>query len=303
MTELPAEIDPQALDALQPQPERWLDVAAAIVAPHSPAPLRPASAGTVLVALVGDALVLKLYPPFLRDHCLFERAVLAALHGRLALQTPRLVATGEHQGWPWQLMTQLPGRTLDAVWPALDEAAKQRVLQAIGRTAAEVHALPVAPVAALAPAWPDFLARQRERCAERQCRTGLPAALQARLAGFLAAGPVPAGPDVILTGEYTPFNLMSDGAGLSGMFDFGDGLVGPRAYDWLGPMCFLCSGHAARLDAFFDGYHGRPFERARREELLRLLLLHRYSCLPAQIALPGWQDETDFSRLAARIWP
>jgi hygromycin-B 7''-O-kinase len=55
-------------------------------------------------------------------------------------------------------------------------------------------------------------------------------------------GPVPEGPDVILTGEYTPFNLLHQGGGLSALFDFGDGLVGPREYDWLGPMCFLAAG-------------------------------------------------------------
>ena len=34
-------------------------------------------------------------------------------------------------------------------------------------------------------------------------------------------------------------------AGLSGMFDFGDGLVGPAAYDWLGPLSFLAAGERA----------------------------------------------------------
>lgn len=302
MTELPAIIGVQDFDTLHDQPERWRDVVAAIAAEHSGAPAIPVDAGTALVALVGDALVLKLYPPFLRDHCEFERGALRALQGRLTLPTPDLVATGERDGWPWQLMTQLPGRTLDHVWPELDEVLKCSVLQAIGRTAAEVHALPVGPLAPLAPAWPDFLAQQRAKCGSRQQRTGLPAHLLAQLEAFLA-GPVPEGPDVLLTGEYTPFNLMTDGRRLSGMFDFGDGLVGPLEYDWLGPMCFLAAGHAARLDAFFDGYHGRPFDRRRREELLRLLLLHRYSCLPAQIALPGWQDQPGFSALAARIWP
>jgi hygromycin-B 7''-O-kinase len=87
------------------------------------------------------------------------------------------------------------------------------------------------------------------------------------------------------------------------MFDFGDGLVGPREYDWLGPLCFLAAGDAARIDAFFDGYHGRAFDRGQREALLRLLLLHRYSHLKAQIAVPGWQAAPDFATLAALIWP
>jgi len=95
---------------------------------------------------------------------------------------------------------------------------------------------------------------------------------------------------------------LQDG-GLSAMFDFGDGLVGPREYDWLGPMCFLAAGDTALIDAFFDGYQGRPFDRRHREDLLRLLLLHRYSHLQAQIAVSGWQEAPDFPALAAKIWP
>jgi hypothetical protein len=33
------------------------------------------------------------------------------------------------------------------------------------------------------------------------------------------------------------------------------------------------------------------------------LLLHRYSCLPAQLKLPGWSDAPDFSTLAAQWCP
>jgi hypothetical protein len=36
---------------------------------------------------------------------------------------------------------------------------------------------------------------------------------------------------------------------------------------------------------------------------MRLLLMHRYSNLQAQIALPGWQAAPDFATLAATIWP
>jgi hygromycin-B 7''-O-kinase len=298
--QLPAEIDAAAFDALHDQPARWHAVVAAIAAGHSTGTVRPMSDGTVLVALVGDEFVIKLYPPFLRDHCSFERALLPRLHGRLGVPTPRLVAHGEREGWPWLLMTQLSGVSLTGPWPALSEARKCALLHAIGRLAAEVHALPVAEMAALAPAWPAFLQRQRAGCRQRQQRTGLPPHLLAQLDAFVA-GPVPEGADVILTGEYTPMNLLLGPDGLSGLFDFGDGLIGPREYDWLGPLCFLAAGVGARRDAFFAGY-GTPLAPDRRAGLLRLLLLHRYSHLPAQIACPGWQTAPDFETLAARIF-
>jgi hygromycin-B 7''-O-kinase len=300
--ELPADPGVADFDALQEDPARWIGAVAALGARYSGAPAVPAGEGTVLVALLGRELVLKLYPPFLRDHFEFERVMLGHLQGRLSLPTPHLVDSAEHAGWPYLVMTQLLGTPLDRVWSTMEQHDRCAVLRAIGRVAAEVHALALGPMPALAPRWTDFLQVQRERCHARQQSTGLPAHLLTQLESFLQ-GPVPEGPDVILTGEYTPFNLLHQGGRLSAMFDFGDGLVGPREYDWLGPLCFLAAGDASRVDAFFDGYHGRAFDRRRRDTLLRLLLLHRYSNLTAQIAVPDWQAAPDFSTLAALIWP
>lgn len=303
---LPSSIDARAFDDLHDEPARWRDVVAAIAAEHSTAPMRPASEGTVLVGLVGDALVVKLYPPFLRDHFEFERAMLARLDGRLSVPTPRLLSTGEREGWPYLVMTQLAGEPMTQAWPALSEGDKCRVLARIGQVAAEVHALPVGDQAALAPDWAAFLQGQRARCVQRQQRTGLPPHLLAQVDAFIA-GPVPEGPAVLLTGEYTPMNLLHGGtegeAGLAAMFDFGDGLVGPREYDWLGPLCFLAAGHAARCDAFMAGY-GAAAWRDQRQALLRLLLLHRYSHLPIQLAsCAGWEQAPSFEALAQAIWP
>jgi len=242
---LPADPGVADFDALQEDPARWIGVLAALGARYSSAPAVPAGEGTVLVALLGREVALKLYPPFLRDHFEFERTMLAHLHGRLSLPTPRLVDSAEHAGWPYLVMTQLPGTSLDRVWPALLQHERCAVLRTIGGLAAEVHALPLGPMPALAPRWADFLRGQRERCHARQQRTGLPTHLLAQLEPFLQ-GTVPEGPDVILTGEYTPFNLLHRGSGLSAMFDFGDGLVGPREYDWLGPLTRSPSSRAER---------------------------------------------------------
>jgi hygromycin-B 7''-O-kinase len=307
LPQLPAGIGIAEFDALHDQPERWRCVIQTIAARYSAAPVTQPADGTALVGLAGD-IVVKLYPPFLRDHCEFEAAVLPRLHRRLGVPTPALLDRFEHQGWPGHVMSRLPGTPLDQVWDQLDEANRCALLAAIGRLAAEVHALPVQQIARLAPAWADFIERQRAGCLRRQTRTGLPEQLLARLETFIA-GPLTSGPDVILTGEYTPFNLLVSpgphGAmALSGMFDFGDGLVGPAAYDWLGPLCFLAAGHRARREAFFTGYGRAPQDwHAQRVALLRLLLLHRYSALKAQIACPGWQRAPDFETLAALIWP
>lgn len=146
---------------------------------------------------------------------------------------------------------------------------------------------------------------QRKRCMGRQQRTGLPAHLLQQLDAFLdpqsVAALVPP-PYVTLTGEYTPMNLLVQGERLSGMFDFGNGLVGPREYDWLGPLCFLAAGQGACCRAFLTGC-AATLDDALRTRLIRLLLLHLYSHLPAQLALPGWQQQPDFESLARALWP
>ncbi len=301
---LPPSMDWPAFDALQSDVERWRGVVAAIAAAYTPAAVQPTTAGSVLVGLVGRSLVVKLYPPFLRDHFEFEREALSRLHGRLGVPTPRLVDAGQRDGWPYLVMTQLAGASLLHTWPSLTEAQKCGVLVAIGKLAAEVHALPPGSLCALAPEWHAFLQNQRHHCQQRQQRTGLPAHLLAGLEAFIA-DELPDGPAVILTGEYTPMNLLHGPGGIVGMFDFGDGLVGPREYDWLGPLCFLAAGHAQRREAFFAGYGDTPGPGwpTLRLRLLRLLLLHRYSCLRAQVAQAGWQQAESFEALAEMIWP
>ncbi len=298
---LPAQIGVADFDAWHDDLPAWMAVIESIAAEQGGGAVQQMPDSTAMVALLGDDRVLKLYPPFLRDHCDFERAALAHFAGRLGLPTPHLLTGGERDGWPYLVISRLPGVPLAQVWAGLAEPQRLQALHDIGRLAAQAHRLPVGPLAPLAPAWPDFVQRQRAACPQRQLRNGLPAHLLALLPGFIA-GPLPSGPDVVLTGEYTPMNLMWGGQALSGMFDFGDGLIGPREYDWLGPLCFLAAGHAARVQALMAGY-GVALDAEQRLQLLRLLLLHRYSNPPAQIARKGWQQAADFEALAARIWP
>lgn len=299
---------PAQFDALHDEPQRWQPLLTELARGLGLAgAVQPLGEGTVLVAGVGAQQILKLYPPFLHDHWAFERGLLQRLQGRLAVPTPALQASGEQQGWAWTLMSRLPGQPLSQRWPQLDEARRCALLRQIGALAAQVHALPVGEQAMLAPRWEDFIARQRAGCLARQRRTGLPAQLLAEVEACVA-GPLrdrEDGPDVLLTGEYTPMNLLVDEAAerLTGMFDFGDGLVGAAAYDWGGPLCFLAAGHAERVAAFFAGY-GQRFDEAARERQLRLLLLHRYSHLPLQLAsCPGWAEARSLTELARWIWP
>lgn len=301
--------------ALRGDPQRWQDAIAAIAARHGigGGPVRPLG-GSNLVASVGGTRVVKLFPPFLRYQWDSERVALAVLHGALApVVTPELLHEGEIDGWPYLIMTRLEGASLEDVWRGAAAAERVELLGQIGALIARVHALDPGPIAAIGPHWDDFLAAQRAGCVARHARLTLPAPLLAELEAYLDRV-MPAIPrviaPVILTGEYTPANLLvtrrADRWQLTGLIDFGDVWCGAADYDLLGPATFLAAGDLARLGALLAARGHAPGELgpALRDRLMALLLLHRHSDLDAQIRIPDWRDRAhSLDELAALVFP
>jgi hygromycin-B 7''-O-kinase len=109
----------------------------------------------------------------------------------------------------------------------------------------------------------------------------------------------------LLTGEYTPFNLLVERRGdsweLSGMIDFGDAMVGYREYDLLGPSVFLGEGDPGLIGALLQGY-GVADPAALVRRLMVLQVLHRFSH-PSQLRVPGWERARSIEELERLIWP
>lgn len=279
---------------------------------HLVGEIMPLPGGSNFVASVGPWNVVKLFPPFQRFQWEAELKVLKALMPqRLPVALPQFRAGGELGAWGYVAMARLAGSPLDEIWPRLAEFERRELLSQIGGLMRAVHTLPAQAVPSLDPPWELFWTHQRERCPERLRRLGLPPQLLADLPAWLEAW-VPElaalGPRVLLTGEYTPENLLlrqeADGWRLCGMFDFADAMLGPARYDWLGPLCFLVQGQRPRLDAFLQGYGQPPGdEAALRREQLAYLLLHRYSDPEVQIQIPGWRDCADLEALSQLLWP
>ncbi len=299
---LPRDIDVRSFDDLHDQQDRWRAVIESIAREQlgETGDVRQVGDSTTLVALLGSTRVLKLFPPFLRDHFEYESVMLELVHGRLSLPTPQKLAVGDRDGWPFLVISQVSGEPLTETWETMNEAERCAVLVEIGALTKQVHALSAAALEPVSLRWHEFIASQRNGCLGRQQRTKLPEHLLVQVEAFVA-GPLPEGPAVPLTGEYTPMNLFTRDQRLAAMFDFGDGLVGPRQYDWLGPLAFLCAARRDRIAAYFDGYGERPTLEARLA-LMRLLLLHRYSNLRGQIAAENWRDAADFAELAERLF-
>lgn len=292
---------------LRPDNWRWAIEEVAAAAGLAVTSLHPFGDGSNLIAAIDERHVVKIFPPFHRHQWESEHRVLAHLAGRLALPVPHLHGVGERDdGWTWVVLTRLPGVLLEEVWSTFERPVRAAILRAIGETMHEVHAIAPGPVASLPPNWDTFIAEQAARAEARHRRLNAPDWLFRDLPDLLATTPLPTGPHVILTGEYTPFNLLAEpdltGWHLSGMIDFGDAMVGPPEYDLLGPSVFLCGGDPLLVHALFDGY-GRPLDPVLRRQLMLLQVLHRYSHFAAQLRLPGWRDAGSLEALAQRLWP
>ena len=102
---------------------------------------------------------------------------------------------------------------------------------------------------------------------------------------------------VILTGEYTPMNLLVNKVSgiwhINGMIDFGDSMLGLPEYDLLGPGAFLIQGDKQLLREFLTayGYSSESLTQVLSHQLTILMLLHRYSNLDIQIRIESWKNK------------
>src|SRR5215217_2924157 len=189
-------------------PSQWLPIALDIARSHGLACAAPHvfATGTNVVVALDEKLILKIFPPFLRSQFASERITLAQLRGQLRIAIPEIVVEGERDGWPYLVITRLPGILGGQAWPSLPEADKERVLTEIGETIAEVQRAPIGALARIEPDWGAFLRGLDELLRDAAALIALDS------------------PPVILTGEYIPENFLlsrdGDGWRLAGLIDF-----------------------------------------------------------------------------------
>src|SRR5262249_12238644 len=129
--------------------------------------------GSNFVVGLDDRLILKIFPPLLRRQFVSERAALSALCGRLSVTIPEIVVEGERDGWPYLVITRVPGALGKEAWPRLPKAQKERVLFELGAVIAEVQRAPVGVLAQIEPRWDVLMQGQIAGCRVRHTRLGL----------------------------------------------------------------------------------------------------------------------------------
>ncbi len=298
------------------QPDSWKEAAEAIGAKHGITiyDFKAYPEGSNLVASLNDDLIIKIFPPFHIHQWESEYNVLGFLQNKLTISLPALIAYGMiNNNWTYIIITKLPGLQLENVWSKCAFENKISILSKIGAVMKEVHSLETNELSEIEPEWHNFFKHQLIKCKERHRKNGMPDWFLTQVEHYVTTYIylLPKYPKlVILTGEYTPFNLLvqlsHDNWEITGMIDFGDAMIGYREYDLLGPLLFLCEGKTILIQTLFEayGYRKEEMNMKLRRRLLLLAILHRYSNLKEQIRISGWQDNvSNFDELEQIIWP
>lgn len=269
--------------------EVWEQAAAVICRRHriSYTTLRRSPQGENIIFFIDDAFVLKIFAPF-RENYSRETAALEFTHGKLGIETPELISTGELEGWSYLLMTQLAGRASREVWASIGLRDRLEIVNSLGSAMSELHSHAAPLQTALNRDWQGFVERQARLSVERQRACGanpewlesLPAYIAARLELLQSNRE-----QVFLHGDIHAGNLLLDEKGgrwrITGLIDFGDSLCGFHEYEFVAPGVLMVQGsrelQRAMLLAY--GYREAQLDETLRARLMLLTVLYECSDL------------------------
>ena len=292
----------------------WQQAAAAICARHQLpyASLRRSPQGENIVFFIDQRFMLKIFAPF-RDSYGRETAALEFAHGKLGIDTPELLYTGDLEGWSYLVMTQLGGFPARDAWAAINSHERMEIVSHLGAALKNLHNH-VAPLShpALNRDWHGFIERQVQTCVERQRASGANPEWLERLPAYIAKRlellPAEYNP-VLLHGDIHLGNLLltqgNGGWKLTGVFDFGDSLCGFHEYEFVAPGVLMVQGNRElqRMFLLAYGYKESQLDMNLCARLMLLTILYECSNLRkyAMRLVPAAVNCT-LDELEAAIW-
>lgn len=269
----------------------WRQAVAVICARHRLpyTALQRSPQGENIIFFVDCAHVVKIFAPFRENYPRETAALEFAVTATLSIETPKVVHTGELEGWSYLVMTQLAGIPMREVWSEIETSNRLEIVSHLGVAMRELHALP-APLsqAALNRDWRGFLERQARESVERQRACGASPEWLESLPQYIAARlellPTNYKP-VLLHGDVHPGNVLLTERGgrwrVTGLFDFGDSLCGFHEYEFVAPGVLMVQGRGELQRALLlaYGYGEAELDLNMRARLMLLTVLYECSDL------------------------
>ncbi|MFC1853978.1 phosphotransferase family protein [candidate division CSSED10-310 bacterium] len=241
--------------------------------------------GSVFVFALGEKYVLKLFPPLSPEFCQTEHAVLSILQSHRAdLKTPRIHFTGDFEGWPYIVMSKLPGLPLQNIWPELSQAQRRDVVE---QTAELVRILHQVPTAHAHLPQSEFIEAQRGNCLNHHQHFELDPHWLKQIPEFLESVTLHSSfdtPPVLLHTEIMRQHLLVDVTAsqpkITGLIDFEPSMIGHFEYELASITLFVTGSDTHLFPIFLKNYKAELLKDAElKRRILAYILLHRYSYL------------------------
>ncbi|MEE6449974.1 aminoglycoside 3'-phosphotransferase/choline kinase family protein [Gottfriedia acidiceleris] len=240
--------------------------------------------GNIVFSIDGE-IVIKLYPSYVNDEFIKEKQVLEFLNRRtLSVDVPKLISTGQFEGWSYLVMSELNGTLLIDIFDELSLDEKKQIAFDLGKIIREIHDATISTKRDDYGQWKQFITNQLEQVENHHKNNGMNLELYTQLTSYVEDKTLQGNEKIVLlTGEYTPFNLiMNKVEGMwkfTGLIDFADCFEGNSKYDLLGPIAFMFYPIEGLNKIFLEsyGYTSNELNESLQKELMTYLLLHRFS--------------------------
>lgn len=266
-----------------------------------------AEEGESVVFLIEDEFALKIYIPF-KDGIVREQKALEI--AKTSLNLPKIVASGEFEGFRYLITTQIKGEAMTRkLWLQLDWREQIPILSQLAAGLKELHASNAAEIDF---DWDEFIRRQASISVERQKASGVNSKCLEDLPAFIEENLKllpPNSEKVFMHGDVHFGNLRfqknNGNWQISGLFDFADSRRGFREYEFVAVGVLMIQGQGELQREFFGsfGYADSEIDETLRKRLMLLTIFYEWSDL-RRYALRLRPEAVDYSldELERAIW-
>lgn len=262
---------------------------------------------------LSDDVIVKLVPPNWKRQGDKEILVAPLLEGKLSLQTPRLIASGEIDSWVFIISSRLHGTLLADIWPTLALEEKRIIMQQTGQLLRELGDVKFSADIAIRVDWSSYVRELIADCMARHKRRKMPEVLLNQVMPYIdAAGDfAKAGELRFIHMDIHPWNLMAKQEQgqwkLSGLLDFGDAIVGNSdRLEILTPMIFMAQGEPVLLETLLQSYGEMgDISAAELQRQLTAYMLIRPDCdvTFCMQQVPDTGPRNSWEQVAAQMFP
>ena len=262
--------------------------------------------GSHIVYKAGERWI-KLMAPIYHSEMNYEVAGLKSVAGRLSVPTPEIIAQGNLEGWPYIVLTDVPGEAIKYAWKKLDSLKKNQVIKGMAQTIGELARCPAEEIIQNRFSWNEFVTEQYRNCESQQLKKRMPEPWRQQVSSFLKRfelNEFMTSRPVFLHCDLTYDHFLVMDGKISGIIDMADCQWGHAEYELAAPCVFVLKGDRDGLRLFLQECGYTHLDQRFSEKLLAWCLLHRYfgmygffktemdSCVPG-----------DFSQLAQKVFP